>query len=350
MNKLCLSGRTIDQAFLDTVATLHIEQLQLSDCKLVGERLRFGGNVQLTGCSVDAMCEFANENVSLTDEDEYLELVKKVMAHGTLRDNRTGVPVLSVFGAQMRFSLRGDRMPILTTKRVFWRGVVEELLWFMRGSTDGQELIDKGVNIWRENGTRAFLDSRGLVDYKEHTLGPIYGFQWRHFGAEWPDTSGGVDQLRQLIDGLLSDPLSRRHVISAWNPCDLHKMALPPCHILAQFYVDAGELSCHVYQRSADIGLGVPFNIASYALFTHLIATACGLTAHELIFSLGDVHMYTPHRKGLEEQITRTPRPSPRLLIRNKGSGLAWLETLNADDISLVDYDPHPPIALDMVA
>lgn len=205
--------------------------------------------------------------------------------------DRTGVGTYSVFGAQMRYSLRDNIFPLLTTKRVFWRAVVEELLWFIRGSTNASELQDKNVHIWDANSTREYLDSVGLTDREEGDLGPIYGFQWRHFGADYQGiradyTNKGVDQLANVINTIKSKSSDRRMIICAWNPVDIPKMALPPCHCLVQFYVANGELSCQLYQRSADMGLGVPFNIASYALLTRMIAHITDLKVANFVFSV----------------------------------------------------------------
>nr|KAG5699231.1 hypothetical protein BaRGS_012752 [Batillaria attramentaria] len=214
-------------------------------------------------------------------ELQYLDAVEQIIAEGALRNNRTGIDTKTIFGMQMRYSLR-ENFPLLTTKRVFWRGVVEELLWFIKGCTNGKELADKDVHIWDANGTREFLDKNGLHHREEGDLGPVYGFQWRHSGAEYVDmhtdyTGQGVDQLAEVISLIRNNPDSRRIIMCAWNPKDVPKMALPPCHCLAQFCVINGELSCQLYQRSADMGLGVPFNIASYSLLTIMIAHITGL-------------------------------------------------------------------------
>jgi len=208
----------------------------------------------------------------LHEEYQYLKLVDEIMEKGVRMDDRTGVGTLSVFGTMMRFDLRTS-FPLLTTKRVFWRGVVEELLWFVKGDTNGKHLSEKGIKIWEGNGSREFLDKRGLSHREEGDLGPVYGFQWRHFGAKYVDmhtdySGQGVDQLAECIKKIKEDPADRRIIMSAWNPADLNLMALPPCHMFCQFYVANGELSCLMYQRSCDMGLGVPFNIASYSLLT----------------------------------------------------------------------------------
>jgi dihydrofolate reductase/thymidylate synthase len=221
------------------------------------------------------------------EEEQYLGAIRRILDDGTTKSDRTGVGTRSLFGMTMRFSLR-ERFPLLTTKKVFWKGVVEELLWFLAGRTDGNLLSAKGVKIWEGNGSRAYLDSIGLEHREVGDLGPVYGFQWRHFGAEYTDfkadyTGKGVDQLADVVRKIRAKPDDRRIILSAWNPADLDKMALPPCHLLAQFYVANGELSCQMYQRSADMGLGVPFNIASYSLLTCMLAQVCNLKPGEFV-------------------------------------------------------------------
>jgi len=255
----------------------------------------------------DVSYDFTNEYISHTtnhydttinyEEVQYLDLIRNIITNGVHRGDRTGTGTLSKFGVQMRFSLRNNTFPLLTTKKVFWRGVAEELLWFVRGSTNGNLLSDKNIHIWDGNGSREFLDSRGLHHREVGDLGPVYGFQWRHFGAEYVDmhtdyTGQGVDQLIDCINKLKKTPEDRRIIMSAWNPSDLDKMALPPCHMFCQFYVANGELSCLMYQRSADMGLGVPFNIASYSLLTAMMAQVCGLKCGDFVHSIGDAHVY----------------------------------------------------------
>lgn len=285
------------------------------------------------------------------DEYQYLELVRNILNKGVYRDDRTGIGTLSLFGNTMRFSLKNNVIPLITTKKVFWRGIVEELLWFIRGDTSSKSLNQKGIKIWDDNGSREFLDSVGLVDREEGDLGPIYGFQWRHFGAEYinseTDYSGkGVDQLMNTIKLLKTNPNSRRILMSSWNPCDLDKMALPPCHVLSQFYVSDGKLSCQMYQRSADVGLGVPFNIASYALLTHILAYCCNLDAHELIYVIGDAHIYKNHVESLSYQVNRVPYEFPTVVI----SGVKDIEKITMDNIVLNDYVYQDSIKMDMVA
>lgn len=285
------------------------------------------------------------------EEQQYLNFIKDIIFNGAHKSNRTGVDTLCIFGHQMRYSLRNGRLPLLTTKRVFWKGIVEELLWFIKGSTNEHTLREKGVKIWQDNGTRAFLDSRGLTDREEGDLGPIYGFQWRHFGAEYTDchtdySGKGKDQLMDVIKTIKEDPNSRRIILSAWNPIALDEMALPPCHVLCQFYVVNGELSCQMYQRSCDMGLGVPFNIASYSLLTILIAHICNLKPGDFIHTLGDAHIYSNHIEPLKEQLTRIPRPFPTLRILHHHDNI---EDYTIDDLQLLGYDPYPSIKMDMV-
>ncbi|KAJ1909737.1 Thymidylate synthase [Tieghemiomyces parasiticus] len=298
------------------------------------------------------------------EEYQYLDLVAHVLEHGETRPDRTGTGTLAVFAPpQLRFSLTDGVLPLLTTKRVFFRAVLEELLWFVRGDTDARKLAAKGVHIWDGNGSRAFLDRVGLTDRVEGDLGPIYGWQWRHFGATYVDcaadyTNQGVDQLQRVIDTLRTNPADRRLIITAWNPADLPQMALPPCHMFCQFYVAnlAGtphhpdetqrpRLHCVLYQRSCDMGLGVPFNIASYALLTYMVAHVTGLTPGEFIHSMGDTHVYSNHVEPLRTQLTRTPYPFPTLHIKRQ---VANIDDFTADDFEVVDYRTHPKLPMAM--
>lgn len=285
-----------------------------------------------------------------TEEQSYLDIVKDIIENGVLRGDRTGTGTLSKFGVQMRFNLRDGVFPLLTTKKVFWRGVAEELVWFISGSTNANVLKEKGIHIWSGNGSKEFLDKLGLVDRVEGDLGPVYGFQWRHFGASYVDmhtdySGKGLDQLVECIETIKHNPESRRIVLTAWNPTDLSIMALPPCHMLCQFYVANGELSCQMYQRSADMGLGVPFNIASYSLLTVLIAQVCGLKAGDFVHSIGDAHVYVNHVDALKEQLTRNPRPFPSLQINPE---VKDIDAFAFSDFKIVDYNPYPAIHMDM--
>ena len=255
----------------------------------------------------------------------YLDLLRHIMADGTDRGDRTGTGTRSVFGHQMRFDLT-EGFPLLTTKRVHTRSVFGELLWFLRGDTNIAWLHENRITIWDE-----WADENG-------DLGPIYGYQWR----SWPTPDGRhVDQLAGVIESLRSNPESRRHVVSAWNVADVDAMALPPCHALFQFYVADGRLSCQLYQRSADVFLGVPFNIASYALLTHLVAQVTGLEVGEFIHTLGDAHIYHSHFDQVAEQLTRRPRALPRLVLN---PGVREIDRFELPDIAVENYDPHPAI------
>ncbi|KAB2042897.1 hypothetical protein ES319_D02G249300v1 [Gossypium barbadense] len=283
------------------------------------------------------------------EEYMYLNMIQDIISEGNLKGDRTGTGTLSKFGCQMRFNLR-KTFPLLTTKKVFWRGVVEELLWFISGSTNAKVLQEKGIHIWDGNASREFLDSIGLTDREEGDLGPVYGFQWRHFGARYTDmhadyTGQGFDQLLDVIDKIKNNPNDRRIILSAWNPSDLKLMALPPCHMFAQFYVANGELSCQMYQRSCDMGLGVPFNIASYALLTCMIAHVCDLVPGDFIHVLGDTHVYSTHVRPLQEQLQKLPKPFPILKINPEKNNI---DSFVASDFKLIGYDPHKKIEMKM--
>lgn len=282
------------------------------------------------------------------EEQEYLNLCKKIIDNGNVKGDRTGTGTRSIFGAQMRFSLADNQFPLLTTKKTFLRGITEELLWFIRGSTNAKELHDKNVRIWDANASREFLDNRGLHNRQEWDLGPVYGFQWRHFGAKYNTmqddyTGKGVDQLKNVIDTIKTNPDDRRMLMVAWNPVDVDEMALPPCHCLCQFYVADGKLSCQLYQRSCDMGLGVPFNIASYALLTIMIAHVTNLEPGEFIHTLGDAHVYSNHFDQLNQQISREPRAFPKMKIGRKVNSI---EEFEMKDFELSDYNPYPVIKM----
>jgi thymidylate synthase len=257
---------------------------------------------------------------------QYLALMRHVLDHGHRKADRTGTGTLSVFGWQMRFDLAAG-FPLLTTKKLHLRSIIHELLWFLRGDTNIKYLKDNGVSIWDE-----WADANG-------ELGPVYGHQWRH----WPAGGGReVDQIAELIDGLKNNPDSRRHLVSAWNPGDVPKMKLPPCHALFQFYVADGRLSCQLYQRSADIFLGVPFNIASYALLTLMVAQVCGYRPGEFVHTLGDAHLYTNHLDQARLQLAREPRALPAMRLN---PAVADIFGFRCEDFTLEGYEPHPHIA-----
>merc|ERR1719183_905070 len=290
-------------------------------------------------------------NQLLHEEYQYLSLIRDISEKGVAMDDRTGTGTVSFFGTTMRFDLKKS-FPLLTTKRVFWRGIVEELLWFVKGDTNAKHLSEKGIKIWDGNGSREFLDKRGLGHREEGDLGPVYGFQWRHFGAKYVDmhtdyTGQGVDQLAECIEKIKNTPEDRRIIMSAWNPADLDQMALPPCHMFCQFYVDTekGELSCQMYQRSADMGLGVPFNIASYALLTHMVAHVCGMKAGDFVHTIGDAHVYLNHVEALKEQLARPPRAFPKIKINSEKKNI---DDFEYSDFEVIGYKPHKTIKMKM--
>lgn len=263
---------------------------------------------------------------------QYLELLQHVRYHGVAKSDRTGTGTLCIFGHQMRFNLE-EGFPLLTTKKLHLKSIIHELLWFLRGDTNVKYLQDHGVSIWDE-----WADDEG-------ELGPIYGKQWRSWETWW-DESNSIDQISQVMKEIKKNPDSRRMVVSAWNPADIPDMALPPCHCLFQFNVLDGRLNCQLYQRSADIFLGVPFNIASYALLTQLMAQMTGLKPGEFVHTLGDAHLYLNHIPQAEEQLSRKPRPLPELIINPYVNKLNDLFTVpcTEEDFTLTNYDPHPHI------
>lgn len=294
------------------------------------------------------------------EEMQYIHLLGDLLNAEPKKD-RTGVGTYSKFGHQMRFSLKDGTLPLLTTKKVFFRGVVEELLFFIRGDRDSKLLEEKGINIWKGNTTREFLDNRGLKDYKEGDIGPMYGVQWRNFGGEtnkinysecghpyWLQIPKGIDQLQNAFNLIKNNPDSRRILVSAYNPQESPLGVLDPCHTFFQFNVHNGRLDCLFYMRSWDVALGGPFNIASYAILTHLMAKATGLNPGELVVSSGDTHIYETHRKGVSEQILRDPYPFPTLSINKNISSLQDMENLKYEDFNLIDYKYHPSIKMEM--
>jgi thymidylate synthase len=259
------------------------------------------------------------------EEQQYLELLAEVLEHGARKTDRTGTGTLSLFGRQLRFQLEPG-FPLLTTKKLHLKSILYELLWFLRGDTNVRWLQERGVSIWDE-----WADENG-------ELGPVYGYQWRH----WRAPGGGeIDQISNVVQSLKARPDSRRHIVTAWNPADVERMALPPCHALFQFYVAGGRLSCQMYQRSADLFLGVPFNIASYALLTRMVAQVTGLAAGEFILTLGDAHLYLNHLEQAREQLGREPRAFPRMRLNPK---VRELLEFRFEDFALEAYEPHPAI------
>lgn len=281
-------------------------------------------------------------------EYQYLDVASRLIREGQLKDDRTGTGTLSLFGGpQLEFDLRRG-FPLLTTKRVFWRGVLEELFWFISGKTDSNILSSRGIKIWEGNTSREFLDERGLK-WKQGDIGPGYGFQWRHWGENYTGAGQsyrGIDQLERVLTQIRETPESRRILVSAWNVSDLDQMALPPCHILFQFNVNGRYLDLKMYQRSGDWFLGVPFNIASYATLLSLTAHLTQKTARNLIMTYGDAHLYTNHVSQMKEQISRSPLAFPELRIANRCQ-TSWGDIL-PEDVILIDYKPHPSIKAPM--
>lgn len=293
-----------------------------------------------------------------SEEMQYLNLLQKILDKGTLEKGRNG-NTISIFGESMRFSLENGKIPILTTKKTAWKTCLKELLWFIRGETDNKILQQQGVHIWDGNTSREFLDSRGLKLYPEGMAGPIYGYQWRDFGASYNCLTGksldagyplhGIDQLQQIIDQLKNPETrnSRRLILTAWNPKQLDQMALPPCHIMCQFNVhDGNKLSCAMMQRSNDFFLGIPFNVASYSMLTHLLAKHCGLEAYEFVHFMGNCHIYENAIDACKLQITREPYPFPTVSIKQTRENI---NDYQVDDFEIIGYKSHDQIKVAMI-
>ena len=295
--------------------------------------------------------DYIKDITTLTHENNYLDQLQCVLEHGETRQTRNS-ETISTFGLRMEFNLQLG-FSLLTTKKMYWKGIKEELMWFLRANTDSKDLSDKNVHIWDGNSNREFLDSIGLNSYQEWDCGPIYGFQWRHFNAEYTGCKSnyknkGVDQLLNVIHLLKTNPTSRRIFMSAWNPEQMKEMALPPCHISYQFYVSQGnKLQCQMYQRSGDMFLGIPFNIASTALLTHIIAKMTNLIPDKIILVVGDAHIYKDHIDQVKLQLKRKPYIPPTLIIKTKKDNI---EDFEANDCILQDYISYPSIKANMVA
>jgi thymidylate synthase len=290
-------------------------------------------------------------------EGQYLELMSNICETGFKETGRNG-NTISVFGASMRFSLENGTIPIFTTKKVAWKTCLKELLWFIRGETDNRLLKQENVHIWDGNASRDFLDSRGLVDYPEGVLGPIYGYQWRNYNAPYDYVTAKpqahthentVDQLQNIIDQLKNPETrnSRRLIMTAWNPLQLDEMALPPCHVMCQFNVHEGnKLSCALFQRSCDMALGVPFNVASYSFLTHLIAKHCGLEAYEFVYFMGNCHLYEQHIEPIQTQLQKEPYPFPTVLVKELRENI---DDYLLEDFEVINYQHHPAIKFEMI-
>jgi thymidylate synthase len=301
------------------------------------------------------MISTINRNI---DEDNYLLSLKYILNNGEIRETRNS-KTLSVFNQNLTFNIH-NQFPLLTTKRVYWKGVLEELLWFIKADTNAHNLADKSVHIWDANSTRTYLDIRNLNEYEEGECGPIYGYQWRHFNApytkqkdrddNWSLENKGVDQLQYIINTIKTDPTSRRLFMSAWNPTQLDEMCLPPCHVSYQFYVSQDKyLSCTMTQRSGDMFLGVPFNIASTALLTYMIAYITNLEPYKVHINIGDAHIYYDHIDAVKEQLTRSPYSMSKLEITNR-SDIKKIEDFTNTDFIITNYNCYPTIKAKMIA
>lgn len=288
-----------------------------------------------------------------SEEYQYLDLIREVLDNGSREETRNG-ETISIFGNMSKYSLLGGKLPLLTTKKVAWKTCLRELLWFISGSTDNGVLREQKVKIWNDNATREFQELQGLYYEDENDLGPVYGHQWRHFNAEYSDchadySDKGVDQLQNIIDSLKDEKkrTSRRLILCAWNPCQLKEMVLPPCHAFIQFNVTQNKyLECSLYQRSGDIGLGVPFNIASYSFLTHLLAHHCGLEAKTLVHTIGNAHIYSSHEEILKGQLERDCLDFPTLSIKNKYDSI---DDYKIEDFEVVHYNHQGELRMPFV-
>jgi thymidylate synthase len=302
--------------------------------------------------------------IRLHPEKQYLSLIQNIIKNGEREIGRNGY-TKSIIGADMRFSLNDNKIPFITTKKLAWKSCLKELLWFINGETDNEILQNQGVKIWNENSSEEFLQSRNLFNYEENDLGPIYGYQWRHFNKRYTNKKkhnrdkqiskffgkgkNNIDQLQNIIDSI-NDPKkksSRRLIMTAWNPCQLDQMALPPCHIISQFHILGGRLSCSMYQRSGDIGLGIPFNIASYSFLTILLAHHCGIEPGEFIHFIGNAHIYEEHEEALLKQVKREPFQFPKCFINKKYNDI---DHYKFEDFVIKDYKFHDKIKMEMKA
>ena len=287
------------------------------------------------------------------EECKYISLMDNIIQNGEFREDRTGTGTRSIFGSQIKFDI-SEYCPVMTTKKIPWKHCIEELLWFLRGDTDVTKLSKKGVKIWNGNSSRDFLDNRNLHHLEEGDIGPGYGFQWRHSGAEYKSCKSnydgmGVDQIETIIKMLKEDPFSRRIILNAWNPSNIDEMSLPPCHCFAQFYVSNDkQLSCHMYQRSVDTFLGFPWNILSYSVLTKILAMKAGLKPKELIISTGDTHIYSNHIDKALLQISRVPSLNFPKLVLDESIKDKNFEDISIDDFDLLDYNPCAAIMASM--
>lgn len=358
-----IGGKTIYTTFLKDysgiIDTVYLNQIHLKyecdkffpiDLLQQNKQLKFMYKNVTNPCTIDSYTSNLYKNEYNLEEEAYLQLLEKTVNSGDQRIDRTGVGTLAIFGERLQFDLT-KHFPLLTTKKVPWKTVLRELLWFLSGSTDANLLKEQKVHIWDGNSSREFLDSRGLTNLPEGDIGSGYGHQWRHFGAEYKTcfddyTGQGVDQISLVIDLIKKNPTSRRILFSAWNPSQQDTMALPPCHVMAQFFVREGKyLDCQLYQRSADLGLGIPFNIASYAFLTYMIAHVTHLTPGIFTHITGDTHVYLNHVEPLKKQLHRTPLEFPKLEITRQVDNIF---SFKEEDFKITDYNHYPGIKMKM--
>lgn len=336
---------------VDILSNLHIEttsDIYQSDCKVYNEET----DLYETSMVKYKYIHYKNISYKNVDEKGYLDVMKDIIKNGTKVSGRNGT-VISQFGVKMVFSLHNNVFPLLTTKKMPLKTILRELLWFIKGSTNNEELQNKNVHIWDQNASKEFIESRGL-SYGEGDLGPIYGFQWRHFGSDYQDchtdyTGKGIDQLQYVIDEITNNPSSRRILMSAWNPVDIEKMALPPCHVMVQFFVnqEKNELDAQMYQRSGDMFLGVPFNIASYSLLIYIIANRTGYKPGRLIHIIGDAHIYEEHLEAVTKQISRDPVLFPTLDIN---PFIEDIDEIREDQFNINQYRSYSRLSAPMIA
>lgn len=362
-----IGGEQIYKLFLPYIEKIHLTEIQHEEnYKFTNFFPKIPENFSISQCGDLMVCkdnpQLKYRFLTYSDTPElkndfdrvYLKMCKNVLHNGEDRKDRTGTGTLSIFGGQMRFDIRKN-IPVLTTKRIPWKSCIEELLWFLRGETDSTILSEKGVNIWKPNSSRQFLDNVGLQHLEEGDCGANYSFQWRHFGARYTDKTQnyddeGVDQIKYVEHLLQTDKTSRRIFLSAWNPCDLKNTVLPPCHVSAQFYVNNNnELSCHLYQRSCDMFLGVPWNILSYSILTYLLAFRNGYKPGWLIHSTGDTHIYKDHIQQVQTQIDNNALSAPILKLNSSVKQKNWNE-ITIDDFDMIGYFPHGKIQAKMSA
>lgn len=333
-----IKDKTFDMKNCDEIIVCKVNEIGNGEIMTIGDEF-IQSHYQTNGS------EHITFYIRYYEEQQYLNLITKCLKQSPMKHERTNKDTYDLFGEQLKFNLSNGVIPLITTKKTFWKGIVEELLWFIRGETNTKSLVEKKVHFWDANASKENLKSLNLP-YEEGELGPVYGHQWRNFGGS--TGTKGVDQLKYCINLIKTEPTSRRIVMSAWNPQQIPEMALPPCHLMAQFAVSKNQLHCHMYQRSADVGLGLPFNIASYALLTHLMATICCLTAGTLTMSLGCVHVYEDHVEALKAQTQLKPYRFPTVEIDNLTTLDDLMDLDFSKNIKLKNYIHHKPIKMDM--